>query len=102
MTFQEGDKVLLRNLNIRTLRPKKKIDHRQLRHFKVLEKIGTQAYKLVLPAKYGRIHPMSHVSLLEPWHSRGDEREPQSVMIDGEEEWDVDKVLKKRVRQGET
>ena len=102
VTFNEGDKVLLRSLNIRTLRPKKKIDHRQLGPFQVLEKIGTQAYKLDLPAKYGRIHPVFHVSLLEPWHSRGDDPEPQSVQIDDEEEWEVDEVLSKRVRKGET
>ncbi len=102
MTFKEGDKVLLRSLNIRTLRQKKKLDHRQLGPFEVLEKIGTQAYKLDLPARYGQIYPVFHVSLLEPWHSRGNDPEPQAVMIDDEEEWEVDKVLDKRVRKGET
>lgn len=102
MIFQVGDRVLLRSLNIRTLRSKKKLDHRQLGPFEVLEKIGTQAYKLDLPAKYGRIHPVFHVSLLEPWHSRGNDPEPQAVLIDDEEEWEIDKVLDKRVRQGET
>lgn len=66
MIFQEGDKVLLRSLNKRTLRPKKKIDHRQLGPFQVLERMDTQAYKLDLPVKYERIHPVFHMSLLEP------------------------------------
>ena len=67
----------------------------------MLEKIDTQAYKLALPAKYGRIHPVFHVSLLEPWHSRGEDPEPQSVLIDDEEEWELDAVLDKRIRKGE-
>ena len=55
-----------------------------------------------VPAKYGRIHPVFHVSLLEPWHSRGNDPEPQPVQVDEEEEWDVDKVLDKRVYNNET
>lgn len=65
MIFQVRDRVLLRSLNIRILRLKKKLDHRQLESFEVLEKIGTQAYKLNLPAKYERIYSIFHISLLE-------------------------------------
>ena len=100
VTFQVGDKVLLRSVNIRTLRPKKKLDHRQLGPFQIIEKKGTQAYKLDLPAKYGRIHPVFHISLLEPWYSRGVDPEPQSVLIDDEEEWEINEVRDKRVRNG--
>ena len=39
--YQFDDKVLLRSLNVRTLRPKKKIDHRQLGSFEIIEKIKT-------------------------------------------------------------
>ena len=78
-TFKEGNKLLLQSLNIRTLRPKKKLDHRQLGPFEVLEKIGTKAYKLDLPARYEKIHPVFHVSLLEPWHLQGNDPEPQAV-----------------------
>ena len=101
-TYQLGDKVLLRSLNIRTLRPKKKIDHRQLGSFEIIEKIGSQAYRLNLPAKYGAIHSVFHVSLLEPWYSRdGKDPEPQAILVEGEEEWEVSKVLDKRIRKGE-
>ncbi len=98
-SFQMGDKVLLRSINIRTLRPKKKIDHRQLRPFRILEKIGTQAYKLELPERYGAIHPVFHVSLLEPWHSRGEDPKPQAILVEGEEEWEVEKILDQRTKK---
>ena len=100
LSFVEGDKVLVRSVNMRTLRPKKKIDHRQLGPFKVLKKVGSQAYKLDLPESFGTIHPTFHVSLLEPWHARGDEDpEPQPILVEGEEEWEVEKVLDVRTRR---
>ena len=101
ISFQIGDKVLLRSINIRTLRPKKKIDHKQLGPFRILEKIGTQAYKLELPERYDAIHPVFHISLLEPWHSRGEDPEPQAILVEGEEEWEVDKILDKRIKKGQ-
>ena len=39
MRFKVGDKVLLRSINIRTLRPKKKLEDRQLGPFVIEEKI---------------------------------------------------------------
>ncbi len=84
-SFQVGDKVLLPRINIRTLRSKK-IDHKQLEPFRILEKVDTQAYKLGLPERYGAIHPVFPVSLLEPWHSRGEDPESQAILVEGEEE----------------
>ena len=100
MSFQIGDKVLLRSVNIRTLHPKKKkIDHRQLGPFTISAKKGKQAYQLDLPAKYKAIHATFHVSLLEPWYSGGEDPKPGPILIEGEEECDVDKVLDKRTKQ---
>ena len=39
--FNENKKILLQNINIRILRFKKKIDHRQLKSFIVIEKINS-------------------------------------------------------------
>ena len=59
------DKVLLQSINIHTLRSKKKIDHRQLKSFRILKKIDMQAYKLELSERYDAIHSIFHVSLLK-------------------------------------
>ena len=64
--FNENEKVFLRNINIRTLRFKKKIDHRQLKFFIVIEKVNSQAYRLKLSKKYNVIHNVFHVSFLKP------------------------------------
>ncbi len=98
-SFQMKDKVLLRSINIRTLRPKKKIDHRQLRSFRILKKIGTQAYKLELPERYDAIHSIFHVSLLKLWHSRGEDSKSQAILVEGEEKWEVEKILDQRIKK---
>ena len=79
------DKILLRSVNIRTLRFKKKLNHKQLKSFEILKKIGSQAYKLNLFIKYDKIYFMFYVLLLKPWHSRDNNSKSQSILIDDEE-----------------
>ena len=47
-------------------RPSKKLDWKHIGPFMILEKIGLQAYRLQLPSSL-KIHPIFHVSLLEPY-----------------------------------
>jgi len=60
-----GDMVWLRRKHIRTTRPSNKLVHKQIGPYTILEKVGSRAYKLDLPAAV-RIHPDFHISLLEP------------------------------------
>ncbi len=80
-SFQMKDKVLLWSINIHTLCSKKKIDHRQLRSFRILKKIDMQAYKLELFEKYDAIHSIFHVSLLKFWHLRDENLKLQIILI---------------------
>ncbi|MBW0546144.1 hypothetical protein O181_085859 [Austropuccinia psidii MF-1] len=64
--FQPGDKVWLASRNIKTTRPTKKLSERWLGPFGVLKKIGSHAYHLKLPQQWKSVHPVFHVSLLEP------------------------------------
>ena len=65
--FRKGQKVLLRAKNIRTIKASKKLNNRLLGPFTINKPVGKQAYKLILPLKYKSIHPVFHVSLLEPY-----------------------------------
>ncbi|MBW0533534.1 hypothetical protein O181_073249 [Austropuccinia psidii MF-1] len=64
--FQPGDKVWLASTNIKTTRPTKKLSERWLGPFEVLKKIGSHEYHLKLPQQWKSVHPIFHVSLLEP------------------------------------
>jgi hypothetical protein len=101
MMFRIGDMVMLRAKNIRTIRPNRKLDHRQLGPFKIIDAWGKQAYKLSLPPQYKDIHPVFHVSLLEPYHARdGQPTPPGPVLLEGEEAWLVESILAARTRRG--
>jgi hypothetical protein len=63
--YLPGDKVWLLRRNIKTTRPCDKLDFKRLGKFTVIRAIGSHAYELQLPRSM-RIHPVFHVSLLEP------------------------------------
>ena len=63
--LKKGDPVYLLRRNIKTKRPSDKLDHTKLGPFKIEEKLGPVTFKLKLPETM-RIHPVFHISLLEP------------------------------------
>lgn len=66
--FEPGTRVWLDARNIRTRRPMKKLDHKRLGPFTVLDVVSTHARRLELPPSLNAIHNVFHVSLLEPHH----------------------------------
>jgi hypothetical protein len=100
--FKVGDMVLLSSKNIKTVRTSKKLDDRFLGPFRIEQRIGKQAYRLKLPRKYSRLHPVFHISLLELYHKRAGETLNiiQPDLIDGEEVYEVKDVLDRRIKNG--
>jgi hypothetical protein len=101
--YRVGDKVLLSSKNIRLSRPSRKLDFRFLGPFRITEALGTQAYRLELPKTLGAIHPVFHVSLLEPYHRRGGEGSPTpppAILMEDGEEYEVEAILDQRQRRG--
>ena len=67
-TFKVGDKVMVNAKNIKTKRKSKKLDYKMRGPFKVKRLIGSYAYELALPYGAGKVHPVYHISLLEPYY----------------------------------
>ncbi len=99
VSFQMKDKVLLQSINIYTLCSKKKIDHKQLKSFRILKKIDMQAYKLELSERYDAIHSIFHVSLLKFWHLRDENLKSQIILIEEKEKWKIEKILDLRIKK---
>ena len=101
--FQQGDLVLLSAKNLKQKRPNKKLSDKLIGPFRVRRRVGKQAYHLWLPPAY-RIHPVFHVSLLEPYKRRkGDANIPEYPvpdLVDDDEIGDVEEIQKKRTRGG--
>jgi len=99
-SIEVGDLVMLNAQNIRTRRPSKKLSPKLYGLFKVLEKKGSRAYKLeILPG--WKIHPVFHVSLLEPYRASNRPNHEQPPRdpdeIDGDLEWEVDRIIKSNI-----
>ena len=98
-----GDKVWLSTTNIRTQRPSKKLDHKQIGPYEILQKVGPTSYKLQLPQSM-KIHPVFHSSLLrfhpeDPLPNQRAEP-PPPVVVEGEPEWEVEEIIDSRWHYG--
>jgi hypothetical protein len=95
-TFREGSRVFLLRRNIKTRRPSDKLDHKKLGPFRVKKVISDVNYELDLPNTM-KIHPIFHVSMLEPAPPNAELTEPVEVdPIEGE--YEVEAILSSRKR----
>jgi len=100
--YKIGDQVWLSTKNIQTERQSKKLDHKTIGPYPVVERFGS-GYRLQLPASM-KIHPVFHSWLLrkdpnDPLPGQINEPPPPVVVHPGEEEWEVEQILDaKKVR----
>ncbi|GKB06002.1 hypothetical protein Tco_0834235 [Tanacetum coccineum] len=68
MEFQVGDRVMLKVSpweGVVRFGKREKLNPRYVRPFKVLEKVGSVAYKLELPQELSRVHNIFHLRFVE-------------------------------------
>ena len=67
--------------------------------FPVVQRVGPVAYRLEIPKRW-KVHDVFHVSLLKPYHEGGGDgvAVPAPVEIDGQEEWEVERILRTKGR----
>jgi transposase InsO family protein len=90
--LREGDRVYLLTKNLKTQRPSKKLDAVKVGPFSIKRQKGPVNFELDLP-KDARIHPVFHVSLLEPAHPDIPLQETFQFEPEETEEYEVEKIL---------
>ena len=101
--YAPGRLVMLDRRNIETKRPSRKLDDKRLGPFPIVKAVGPSSFRLKLPPTMSRLHPVFHVSLLEPYrssklHSRLPPPSPP-IIVDGQEEYMVADILDSAIRR---
>jgi hypothetical protein len=94
--YKEGDLVWLEGKNLHINQPTAKLAPRRHGPFKITQVMSAVNYRLELPTQWN-IHPVFHIDLLTPYketimHGPNFTR-PAPELIDGEEEYSVEKIL---------
>lgn len=102
--YKVGDYVYLNRRNIKTTKPSLKLDHKWFGKFKILQVLGSHAYKLELLFKLQEIDNSFHTSLLRPakkglLYQTNPAPPPIAVDESGRELWAIEEILKSRRRR---
>jgi hypothetical protein len=94
--FRVGDRVFLRTDHIRTNRSARKLAERKIGPFSIVSQPSSMSFTLQLPSTI-RIHPVFHVSQLEPeYPNTFDDREqppPPPIIVDGTPEYLIERII---------
>ena len=99
--FKVGQKAYVKAQFFRTTRPSKKLSEKFFGPFKIIAQSGKVSYTLRLPESMRMVHPVFHVSMLEPAPSSSIpnrvEDPPPPVELDGEIEYEVSEILDSKI-----
>jgi len=99
--FQIGQEVLVRSEYFRSTRPSKKLSDKYFGPYPIIAQVGKQSYTLRLPDSMRAVHPVFHVSQLEPSVRNiipnRVQPPPPPVEIDGEPEFEISEILDSKI-----
>lgn len=95
--FNIGDYAFVKAEHFRTTRPSRKLSDKNLGPFEIIARPGSHSVTLRLPPNMHAIHPVFHISQLQP-HTPNSipnrtSSPPPPVIIDGEPEFEISKIL---------
>jgi hypothetical protein len=94
--YEEGEQVWLEGTNLKTLYPLAKLGPEWYGPYKVTKCFSNAIYKLGIPQQW-KIHNVFHANLLTPYKETElhgpNFSQPPPDLIDGEEEYEVEKII---------
>jgi len=104
--FKVGQQAFVKAQNFRTTRPSKKLAEKHLGPFDIIAQVGTHSFTLRLPKTMHSVHPVFHVSMLEPVTPNVIPNRtispPPPVNIEGESEYEIESILDSKIDRRRT
>ena len=105
--FVVGDQVYVKAKYFRLTRPSKKLSEKNLGPYTIIAQVGSLSFTLCLPDSMHAVHPVFHVSQLEPAipNTISNRNQPPlpPVEVDSEPEFEISEILNTKVdRQHKT
>src|SRR4029077_3531854 len=95
--FETGTSVYVKAKYFRSTRPSKKLSEKNLGPFEIIAQPGTHSRTLQLPDTLRSVHPVFHVSQLEPSISNTIPNHVQALLppieVDGDPEYEISEIL---------
>ena len=99
--FKVGNKVFVKAQFFRTTRLSKKLSEKYLGPYEIISQPGTLLFTLRLPESMHSVHPVFHVSMLEPATSNTFSKRiqlvPAPVIIDGEPKYEISRIVDSKI-----
>jgi hypothetical protein len=97
LEFKVGDKAFVKTKFFRTTRPSKKLSEKYLGSFDIINQVGPLSWTLCLLTTMHAVHPVFHVSILEPSTPNSIpnciQPPPPPVIKDEEPEYEISEIL---------
>ena len=101
--FKVGDKVFVKTQFFQTIQPSKKLSKKYLGPYEIIAQPGTLSFTLCLPESMCSVHPVFHVSILEPTTSNiFSERiqpAPALVIIDRKPKYEISWIVDSKINR---
>ena len=95
--FKIGDKAFVKAKFFRTTRPSKKLSEKYLGPYDIISQVGPLSWTLRLPDSMRAVHPVFHVSMLEPSTPNTIPNRvqppPPPITVDEELEYEISEIL---------
>ena len=99
--FKVGEQAFVKAKCFQSTRPSKKFSEKNLGPYSIIAQVGTHSFTLRLPDSMRSVHPVFHVSQLEPATPNTIPNRvqppPPSVEVDGEPEYEVSEILDSKI-----
>ena len=99
--FKIGDKVFVKSDNIPTTQPSKKLVEKYLGPFEIIAQVGSVSFTLHLPDSMRSIHPVFHISMLEPSTLNQFPNQIQipkpPIIINSDPKYEISEILDSRI-----